>query len=197
VRSPVAALAAIAGTFPQPSLDTAARLELVRLSLAACRGVERIVTDLAVASIRAEPVDAEVLVRAAVKAAALGGARVEITVVGALPAIDGDPTRIRQVLDNLIANAIVHGPQSGVVSVRAEAGEMLRISVSDSGDGIPPDQRERIFESGVRLSGDRPGSGLGLSLARAIAEGHGGALVLEPSADVGATFTLALPLPGS
>ena len=108
--------------------------------------------------------------------------------------IDGDPSRLRQVLDNLISNAVRHGSASDVVLVRAEVDGMLRISVSDHGEGIPLEQQERIFDVGVRLDSTSPGTGLGLALARAIAEGHGGSLTVASTPGEGTTFTLALPL---
>ena len=195
VRSPVAALSAIAETFEEPELDSHARHELVRLSVAACRGVERIVTDVAVASIHSEWMDPEALVRDAVSAAALRGAHVEADVAPDLPVIEGDPSRLRQLLDNLITNAVEHGPPNRLVVVHADADETVRIRVSDSGGGIPPGEQERIFDVGVRLDRSSPGSGLGLALARAIAEGHGGSLTVA-SGDSGTTFTVTLPLPG-
>lgn len=194
VRSPVAALSAIAETFPEAELDHEARLELVRLSISACRGVERIVTDVAVASINAEPLDPRELVRQVVAAAALRGALVEVDLAPDLPVIDGDPSRLRQVLDNLISNAVLHGSASDAVVVRAEADGVLRISVSDDGEGIPLDQLDRIFDLGVRLDPTSPGAGLGLALSRAIAEGHGGTLTVASSPGEGTTFTLTLPL---
>jgi two-component system, OmpR family, sensor histidine kinase BaeS len=197
VRSPVAALSAIAETFSEGDFDEAARLELVRLSISACRGIARIVADVAAASIHIELVDAGELVRHAVSAAVLGGAPVETDLSPDLPVIDGDPLRLRQVLDNLISNAIRHGSPSDVVRVRAEVDEMLLISVSDRGDGIPPEQQERIFDVGVRLEPGSPGAGLGLALARAIAEGHGGSLTVRSGREEDTTFTLALPLRGS
>jgi two-component system, sensor histidine kinase len=195
VRSPVAALSAIAETFGEPELDSHARHELVRLSVAACRGVERIVTDIAVVSIQSEWMDPEALVRDAVSAAALRGAHVEADVAPDLPVIEGDPSRLRQLLDNLITNAVVHGPPNGLVVVHADADETVRIRVSDTGGGIPAGEQERIFDVGVRLGRSSPGSGLGLALARAIAEGHGGSLTVS-SGDSGTTFTVTLPLPG-
>jgi two-component system sensor histidine kinase BaeS len=194
VRSPVAALSAIAETLSEAELDHAARLELARLSISACRGVERIVTDVAVASIHTERVDADELVRQAVAAAALRGALVDADLALDLPEIDGDPARLRQVLDNLISNALRHGSPTQAVVIRAEVDGMLRISVSDSGDGIPLEQQERIFDVGVRLDPESPGAGLGLPLARAIAEAHGGSLTVASAPGAGTTFTLALPL---
>jgi signal transduction histidine kinase len=194
VRSPVAALSAIAEAFPEAERGADARLEHVRLAISACRGVERIVADLAVASIQVGAVDPEELVRDAVSAARLRGAPVEASLVPGLPVIEGDPSRLSQIIDNLISNAVRHGPRGGAVQVRAEADETLRISVTDTGGGIPLEQRERIFDAGVQLDRGSQGAGLGLALSRAIAEGHGGSLTVSSAAGSGTTFTLTLPL---
>jgi signal transduction histidine kinase len=195
VRSPVAALSAIAETLSDGELDVDTRRELVRLVLLACRGIERIVADVAVASIRREPVDPGRLVRDVVAGAALRGTQVELSVAAELPAVEADASRLRQALDNLISNAAVHGGRGASVAVRMRADTMLRIDVSDTGTGIAPDELKRIFDVGVRLEPDTaPGSGLGLALARAIVEGHGGTLTVVSSPGAGTTFTLALPL---
>ena len=193
VRSPVAALSAIAEALDGDT-DVDTRREFVRLVTLACRGVERVVADVAVASIRFEPIDPEQLVRDVVAGAVVRGADVELTVVGELPAIDADPFRLRQALDNLIANALVHGPAEGPVSIRAEAASALLISVTDYGPGIAAVELDRIFDVGVRLDPTSRGSGFGLPLARAIVDGHDGSLTVTSSADEGTTFTIALPL---
>ncbi|MFE1922734.1 sensor histidine kinase [Streptomyces asoensis] len=109
-----------------------------------------------------------------------------------------DPHRIRQVLDNLLTNAAVHTPAGTPVrvAVRVSSGT-ARVSVADEGPGIPPGDRERVFDRFYRVdkarSRDRGGSGLGLSVARSLARAHGGALELDE--DAGATvFRLTLPL---
>lgn len=193
VRSPVAALSAIAEALDGDT-DVDTRREFVRLVTLACRGVERVVADVAVASIRFEPIDPEQLVRDVVAGAVVRGADVELTVVGELPAIDADPFRLRQALDNLIANALVHGPAGGPVSIRAEAASAVLISVTDCGNGIAAEELDRIFDIGVRLDPASRGSGFGLPLARAIVNGHGGSLTVTSSPREGTTFTIALPL---
>jgi signal transduction histidine kinase len=194
LRSPVAALSAIAETAGEPGVDASARSEFVRLAVAACRGIERIVADVAVASIRFEEVDPRELVVDAVAAARLRGAPVQSSVADELPPLEGDPARLRQALDNLIANAVTHGAASDVLVTGSATASAVRLSVSDSGRGIPLDDQARIFDAGVRLASDASGMGLGLALARAIVEGHGGSLVVASSPGEGATFTIELPL---
>jgi len=196
VRSPVAALSAIAAALADGDLDEGTQRELAGLALAACRGIERVVGDAAVGSVRLEEVDIGRLARESVAAAVLGGASVRASVAADLPRIDADPLRLRQALDNLVANAVTHSPPGGEVVVSARVGNgAIRVSVSDTGVGIPIEEQERIFEPGVRLATAVPGSGIGLAVARAIAEAHGGTLTVESAPSEGATFTLVLPLP--
>ena len=119
------------------------------------------------------------------------------SVVGAVPSVRGDRERLRQVLVNLIDNAIKYSPAGDEVEVvvRPENGA-VRISVSDRGPGIPQDQQVLIFEKFGRadVPGAKPGTGLGLFIARSIAEAHGGTLEVSSRPEAGATFTLTLPL---
>lgn len=197
VRSSVAALAAIAETYRDNRLETTARRPLIELAIAACRGIERLVTDAALASVRLENVDIGRLVDEAVAAAVLGGGNVRAEVDVGLPSLRADPLRLRQALDNLVSNALRHaGSTTPEVIVRARRGDgAVLLSVADTGLGVPPDEQERIFEAGVRLSGGRSGSGLGLAVARAIVEAHGGTLSVESAPERGATFTIALLVP--
>jgi signal transduction histidine kinase len=95
--------------------------------------------------------------------------------------------RIRQVLLNLLANAVEASPRDGVITLRSTFGSGLwRVSVEDQGRGVPPDERERIFERFVRLgdrAGDERGSGLGLAICRSIIELHHGRIRAEAAAD--------------
>ena len=195
VRSPVAALSAVAETVGDLPADDAMRRELVRLALAASLGIERIVMDLAVASVRLEPVDVGALVRDAVASFSVRGDNVVLEGDVAKLLVDGDPVRLRQVLDNLIGNALAHGSAGAPVVVRASPSrEDVAIAVSDTGTGIPHDARVRIFDLGVRLDAEATGSGIGLTLSRAIVHAHGGALDLESVPSKGSTFTIVLPL---
>jgi signal transduction histidine kinase len=117
-----------------------------------------------------------------------------------LPEIRGDGERLRQVLANLIDNAIKYSPAGGEVEVRAyQEDGRVRIDVHDSGPGIAKDDQKLIFEKFGRVTGagaTRPGTGLGLFIARSIAEAHGGVLEVESAPDQGSTFTLELPVQG-
>lgn len=189
VRSPVAALAAIAHAFPAADRDE--RRSLVRLGVAGVRAIERLVVDAAAVSIEPERVDVARLAHDAAATARLGGASVRV--VGQTHVVvQADPVRLRQALDNLLANAARHAPGSDVIVEVGHAGGVATLSVSDGGPGIPIDDRARIFEPGVRLGGG-DGSGLGLPLARAIADAHGGKLTVGPRPREGVTFTLTLP----
>jgi signal transduction histidine kinase len=151
-------------------------------------------------SYRFEEVDLSRVVDEAIETAVL--AQQEVPVVasghGALPAVRGDRTRLRQVLGNLIENAVKYSPEGGEVRVSAAAanGE-VRIAVRDAGPGIPHDHQARIFEKFGRVDvpgASKPGTGLGLFIARSIAEAHGGSLDVTSGSELGSTFTLTLPV---
>ncbi|HUF02014.1 MAG TPA: HAMP domain-containing sensor histidine kinase [Gaiellaceae bacterium] len=196
VRSPVAALAAIRETLGGSSAETEGRSELVRLVLGACTAIERIVSDASVSSLEREPVDVTRLLHDTAVAARLRGASVRVVVPSDALEIRADPVRIRQALENLLANALAHTTGGDVVlEARAEGGEAI-LSVTDSGAGIPEAEHSRIFEPGVRLGSTYAGSGLGLAVVKSIAEAHGGRVTIRSAPGEGATVALALPLSG-
>ena len=194
VRSPVAALTAIAEALADGEFDQGAVRELARLALGACRGVDRIVGEAALGPLRLAEVDVQILVRDAVAAAVLGGAHVRATIENELPRIDVDPVRLRQAIDNLIGNAVAHSGSTAEIVVRARSdGDSVRISVTDSGRGIPRAAQVRIFEPGARLDPGQPGSGLGLAIVQSIVRAHGGLVSVESTPGLGAVFTILLP----
>lgn len=193
LRSPVAALTAVTDAVSESRVDGPARSELVRLAIAACRAIERIVMDVAMASVRVERLDVGALVREAVASHVVRGDDVVLEVGDGAQVVEGDHVRLRQALDNLIGNALAHGASSRAVVRATRAEDTVRIAVSDSGPGIPEGELERIFERGRRLSDDVPGLGLGLTLARAIVAAHGGRIEVESTPGVGSTFTITLP----
>jgi two-component system, OmpR family, sensor kinase len=114
-----------------------------------------------------------------------------------------DPGRITQVLANLLDNARRHSPDGGEITIRvSRAGPWAEVSVTDTGPGVPSQDRERIFDRLVRLdaarTADSGGAGLGLAIARGIARAHGGDLrCVEPPGGTGALFVLTLSSPAT
>jgi two-component system, OmpR family, sensor kinase len=106
----------------------------------------------------------------------------------------GDETLLRQLIRNLLDNAVRHAKSGGLVSANVhQAASAVTIRVTDDGEGVPDAQRERIFDRFVRIGSTYSGAGLGLPIARWIAEAHGGTLVLESSGPTGSVFTVTLP----
>lgn len=144
-------------------------------------------------------VDVADLVRESVAAAELAQdeVRVAAQTTDPLPAIRGDRERLRQVLMNLIENAVKFTSAGGEVAVAAyPAGGEVRIEVTDQGPGISSDHVKLIFEKFGRVTTPgkvRPGSGLGLFIARSITEAHGGHIDVHSQPGGGATFTVVLP----
>jgi signal transduction histidine kinase len=138
------------------------------------------------------------LVLDSASAAELGHDEIRVeTRVGILPAVRGDRQRLRQVLVNLIENAVKYSPAGETVTLSAAADDHgVHVDVSDHGPGIALEDQRTIFEKFGRLhagDGAKAGTGLGLFIARSIAEAHGGTLTVRSSPDRGATFRLALP----
>jgi signal transduction histidine kinase len=111
--------------------------------------------------------------------------------------LDADATRLSQIVSNLLDNARRYTPAGGAITVDLRATEgVAEVTVTDTGPGIPDDQRDNIFERLVRLdpgrARDHGGAGLGLAIARALARAHGGELVCLPH-EGGAQFRLTLP----
>jgi two-component system, OmpR family, sensor kinase len=111
--------------------------------------------------------------------------RVDLGVSAVQPAsVRGDPEALRTLLRNLVDNAVRYSPPGGRVDVSVEEvaagdGRTARLTVSDNGPGIPPEERERVFDRFYRRAGSEPpGSGLGLAIVKAIADAHGAAVQL-------------------
>jgi PAS domain S-box-containing protein len=115
------------------------------------------------------------------------------------PECEADAHRLGQVVDNLLTNAIKFSPDGGEVGVRLDRHNgTATIEVQDTGMGIPPEDRHRLFERLYRAKGATamhiPGTGLGLSIVKAIVDAHGGAVGVESEEGVGTTFRVELPL---
>jgi signal transduction histidine kinase len=173
------------------------------------RVLERLIDDLRTLSLaesgalplHREPTDPDVLlddVVAAHRARAAGsGVTVAVAAGPDVPPLDIDPVRMRQVLSNLVDNALRVMPDGGTITLAASAdAQSTTMTVSDDGPGIPADLLPNVFERFAKSATSR-GSGLGLAIARAIVEAHGGTIdarsVEPPDPAHGTTITITLP----
>jgi signal transduction histidine kinase len=145
-------------------------------------------------------VDLAALVHESIASASFAQDEVPIVAnVGTVVPVRADPERLRQVIGNLIDNAVKYSPAGETVAVQvAPSNSSVLIAVTDRGPGIAADDQRLIFEKFGRANrsgpGSKPGTGLGLYIARSIAEAHGGTLEVLSSPGRGSTFTLNLPL---
>ena len=106
-----------------------------------------------------------------------------------------DRDRMLQVFLNLLANAVKYTPKGGMVQLALETNDgLIRVSVSDTGTGIPAEQHERVFRRFTQVGPGKGGVGLGLYIARRIVEAHGGKIGLVSRPGEGSTFFFTLPL---
>jgi two-component system OmpR family sensor kinase len=150
-----------------------------------------------------EPVDLQAIARDAAADARAVAPQREITLSAPAPVVvEGDDTRLRQVLGNLVRNAIVHTPQQTAIEIAVSTEDGVgRMSVADHGPGLQTDELERIFEPFYRAdpsrSRDSGGAGLGLSIVSAVVSAHGGHVTVSETSGGGATFEVELPLASS
>ena len=147
-----------------------------------------------------EPTDVDVLIGDAIAgfraAAAATAVTLTLRVPDDLPLAEVDPVRIREVLSNLVSNALHHTPTGGGIRVEADAvrdRSEIRISVADTGSGIGPEFLPHVFDRFTKGPSSR-GSGLGLAIARDLVQAHGGTIAAESLPGVGTTIRVALPL---
>jgi signal transduction histidine kinase len=199
LRSPLTAIAAVAQAARAGATEQSrASFEAIaRSALEASEVVTDLLTlarDPARRALHCEPVDLAAIVSLASRdTQPVADARnVRLDVAPGSAIVDGDERRLRELSVNLLDNAIRHAHQVVHISSR-RAGRLCEIVVEDDGDGIPPDERERVFERFYRRSNDGSGTGLGLPIVRWIAYAHGGAVEIERSANGGARFVAAFP----
>jgi two-component system sensor histidine kinase KdpD len=123
--------------------------------------------------------------------------RVDLALEPDLPEIPADPMQIDQVVTNLVENAARHSPAGGAVGIHVHRDDgAIQVRVVDEGPGIPPELREKVFEAFYRGTEDpeRPGSGLGLSIAQAIVTAHGGRIWIEDGDGGGSALVFELPI---
>jgi len=130
--------------------------------------------------------------------AAAAGVKLISDVPDDMPACTVDAQRISQVLRNLLDNAIAHTPMSGVITVSSKSDNgFIKVTVSDTGEGIPKEDIPNIFERFYRVDKSRAratgGAGLGLTISKRLVESHGGTITAESEAGKGSRFTFTLP----
>ncbi len=118
-------------------------------------------------------------------------------VAEALPPVLGNAVRLRQMLDNIIGNAIKYTPEGGLIEVEVESrGNQVILRVRDNGPGIPPSEQPYIFNKffrGSNVASEQPGTGLGLAIVKSIVESHHGRVWVKSEVGKGTEFTVVLP----
>ena len=150
--------------------------------------------------VRAEPVELHPLVNDVVTSLATKAAVENIVVTNEVPLnaiVTADARRLEQMLTNLIENAIKFNRENGQVTISYERGDRDKIIVEDTGEGIPTQHLERLFERFYRVdrarSREMGGTGLGLAIVKHLARAHGGEVSVSSEVGAGTTFTIELP----
>ncbi len=141
-----------------------------------------------------QPVGLDEVVPAALLGLPTDGARIEVDVSETLPLVDADPALLERVVANLVSNALQWSPPGEPVRIRAGAvAGRIHLGVADRGPGIPPADRDKVFQPFQRLGDRAPGGvGLGLAVARGFVEAVGGQLVVDDTPGGGTTITVSL-----
>ena len=206
LRTPLMAISTSAGALARPDLaiDDADRAELLATILAASDRLDRLVGNLldlsrlqaSVARPEQHLAELDELVAATLEELGPEAARVEVSLPDDSLTVLVDPHQIQRALVNLVENALKYSPPGEPVRVQVTGSATeAAIRVIDHGPGVAPGERDRIFEPFQRgeRTGERPGAGLGLAIARGFVEANGGHLAVESRAGQGATFVLTLP----
>jgi signal transduction histidine kinase len=210
LRTPITSLKLLATAIDDDLVDGQARGDYVRRMLTHIEVLSALIDDLfELSRLEAgdinwtlEQVRVGQLVNETVDAMRVQAEARGIAVIADLPdqiaPAHANPEKLQRVLFNLIQNAIRHSPADGTVVVRAERlSDMIEVEVEDRGDGIPPAERELVFEAFYRGGTDAPrstnGTGLGLAVARAIVDAHGGQIWL-PTTQVGTRVRFSVPI---
>jgi two-component system phosphate regulon sensor histidine kinase PhoR len=209
LRTPLASLHGAAMTLREHELPAQTQDDLLEMIAEQSNRLANLVEEILVAgqldsgslSVVADTFDPEELVRGVVTAARSRVAderTIEVTVPPAVPKVHGDGERTRQVVLNLIDNAIKYSPSGGRIDVRlTPVGDHLRFSVQDEGLGIPVGEQERIFDKFYRLDPDQRrgigGTGLGLYICRELVRSMHGRIWVDSEPGKGTTFAFELP----
>jgi two-component system sensor histidine kinase KdpD len=209
LRTPLSAITGAASTLlDEVSLGSEPRQELTQTIYEEALRLNRLVGNLldmtrleaASVSLKREWQSLEEVVGAALERVEqrLGARRVETRVPQDLPLVPIDAQLVEQLLVNLLENAAKYTPREATVRISARAlpGE-VEVEVADDGPGLPPGQEQRVFEKFFRQAGGHDGFGLGLAIARAVVDAHGGRIRAENVAPHGALFRFTLPIVGT
>ena len=158
------------------------------------------------AELHKEPVDLREIVAEAGETGELlaeqAGVTMDVGTSGAAVVVSVDRSRIRQLILNLVENAVKYTPRGGSVQVRlGQEDGRVTLTVADSGIGIAPGDLPHVFDRFWRAdtartrTGERPGTGLGLAICKWIAEAHGGSIAVSSKPGRGTTFVVSLPAP--
>jgi len=124
--------------------------------------------------------------------------KIHTDVAPSMPALRANPIRLRQVLDNVIGNAIKYSHASGEVKISIHSeGDQVILQVVDQGPGIAPADQPHVFDKfyrGSNIASNVIGSGLGLAIVKTIVENHQGRIWLESTLGKGSSFTIVLPI---
>jgi two-component system NtrC family sensor kinase len=124
--------------------------------------------------------------------------KIRTDIAQSLPAIRANPIRLRQVLDNVVGNAIKYSNVNGEVKIAIHAeGDQVILEVSDEGFGIPSGEQQHIFDKfyrGSNIAAEVEGSGLGLAIVKNIVENHQGRIWVESAVGKGSSFFIVLPV---
>jgi len=211
IKNPLASLRSAIESLPRVD-DPALRDALIQIATHDVRRIDRLISEISDASridaemsrAKREIIDLAALVRAIIGGredrAENEGRAITLTVRGATPRVRGVAARLERVIENLLDNAVSFSPPEGVIEITIDSDSAwVTLTVCDHGPGIPEEAREKVFERfhSVRPEGEDFGnhSGLGLAIARAIAEAHDGTLTAHarPDGKSGACLMLRLP----
>jgi K+-sensing histidine kinase KdpD len=211
LRTPLTALVALSEALTRPDLPAERRNDFAetiqrearRLSHMASSFLELSRLESGRVRLKQEPVVLADIVRDTVTVQGPQAAEREIRIATdipeTIPTLIGDPNRIKQILLNLVSNAIKYNRQGGSISISARPEEqMIRLSVCDTGNGIPPEAIKNLFKRFYRVpdtEGFISGTGLGLLITQRIVQQHGGKIWVRSSLGKGSCFYFTLPLP--
>jgi len=211
LRTPLTSLMATSHLLLRPELPAAKRIELIKTMQRETARLSQMTTDfLDLARLESgrmrfvhAAVDLPELVNECVEIirhqAAGRGITIQVHLDPSLPALESDRGKLKQVLLNLLTNAVKYNRENGTITVRVQLKETKwRVSVTDTGRGIPTESMQHMFEKFYRVAQTEDtatGTGLGLPIAKRIVEALGGEMGVESIAEVGSIFHFTLPIP--